>query len=69
MNVVRVIFFKELVLNFTLLFLFQAVDAALVRDVCNKYIYDKCPVVAAVGPVENCPDYTEIRSRMYWYRV
>ena len=48
---------------------FQAVDAALVRDVCNKYIYDKCPVVAAVGPVENCPDYTEIRSRMYWYRV
>jgi processing peptidase subunit beta len=47
----------------------DAVDAALVRDVCNKYIYDKCPVVAAVGPVENCPDYTEIRSRMYWYRV
>jgi len=47
----------------------DAVDAALVRDVCNKYIYDKCPVVAAVGPVENCPDYTEIRSRMYWYRT
>merc|ERR1711971_394748 len=44
----------------------DAVDAALVRDVCNKYIYDKCPVVAAVGPFENCPDYTEIRSRMYW---
>lgn len=47
----------------------DAVDASLVRDVCMKYIYDKCPVVAAVGPVENCPDYTEIRSNMYKYRV
>merc|ERR1712165_224752 len=46
----------------------DAVDASLVRDVCLKYIYDKCPVVAAVGPIENCPDYTEIRSHMYWFR-
>merc|ERR1712080_573875 len=46
----------------------DAVNAELVRDVCLKYIYDKCPVVAAVGPVENCPDYTQIRSNMYWFR-
>lgn len=48
---------------------FQAVDAALVRDVCFNYIYDKCPVLAAVGPIENCPDYNELRSGMYWLRV
>merc|ERR1712223_76101 len=46
----------------------DAVDADLVREVCDKYIWDKCPAVAAIGPIENCPDYTEIRSKMYWYR-
>jgi len=40
-----------------------------VRDVCNKYIYDKCPAVASVGPIENLPDYNRIRSCMYWLRV
>lgn len=28
---------------------FQAVTAKVVRDVCTKYLYDKCPAVAAVG--------------------
>ena len=28
----------------------QSVDAQLVRDTCYKYIYDRCPVLAAVGP-------------------
>jgi len=46
----------------------DAVDADMVREVCDKYIWDKCPAVAAIGPIENCPDYTEIRSKMYWYR-
>lgn len=35
--------------------------ADLVRDVSYKYIYDKCPVVAAVGPTENLLDYNRIR--------
>lgn len=34
-----------------------------------KYIYDQCPVIAAVGPVENLPDYNYIRGAMYWLRV
>jgi hypothetical protein len=33
-----------------------------------KYIYDKCPAVAGVGPVEALPDYNRIRSSMYWLR-
>ena len=33
-----------------------------------KYIYDRCPVIAAVGPVENLTDYNVIRSAMWWVR-
>jgi len=47
----------------------DAVDAALVKDTCYKYIYDRCPVIAAVGPIENLPDYNIIRSGMWWLRV
>ena len=47
----------------------QAVDAEAVRATLYKYIYDRCPVVAAVGPVEQVPDYNIIRSHMYWMRV
>jgi len=47
----------------------DAVDAALVRDVCFNYIYDKCPVIAGVGPIEGLPDYNEARAQMYWLRI
>jgi mitochondrial-processing peptidase subunit beta len=47
----------------------QNVTAENIRDVAMKYIYDRCPAVAAVGPVENLPDYVRIRSSMYWLRV
>lgn len=47
----------------------DAVSAQNIRDVCYKYIYDRCPVVAAVGPTEGLPDYTRIRGGMYWLRA
>lgn len=47
----------------------DSITAQNVRDVCMKYIYDRCPAVAAVGPVEQLPDYNRIRSSMYWLRV
>lgn len=47
----------------------ESVTAKNVRDVCNKFLYDRCPVVAAVGPTEGLPDYTRIRASMYWLRV
>ncbi|XP_022906428.1 mitochondrial-processing peptidase subunit beta [Onthophagus taurus] len=47
----------------------ESVTAKNVRDVCYKYIYDRCPAVAAVGPVEQLPDYNRIRSAMYWLRL
>ncbi|KAK2186147.1 hypothetical protein NP493_212g03021 [Ridgeia piscesae] len=47
----------------------EAVNASVVRDVCMKYIYDKCPVVVGVGPVEGLPDYSRSRAGMYWVRM
>ena len=47
----------------------QAVDADLVRQTCYNFVYDKCPVVAGVGPIEGLTDYNRIRSSMYWLRM
>lgn len=47
----------------------NSVTAQNVQDVATKYIYDRCPAVAAVGPVEQLPDYTRIRASMYWLRL
>jgi len=47
----------------------ESVDADVVREVCNKYIYDRCPAVAGVGPVEALPDYNRTRAQMYWLRI
>ncbi|GBP13313.1 Mitochondrial-processing peptidase subunit beta [Eumeta japonica] len=47
----------------------DAVNAQNLKDVCFKYIYDRCPAVAAVGPTEALPDYTQIRAGMYWLRL
>ncbi|XP_022114924.1 mitochondrial-processing peptidase subunit beta [Pieris rapae] len=47
----------------------EAVSVQNIRDVCYKYLFDKCPAVAAVGPTEALPDYNRIRSSMYWLRV
>ncbi|KAL0902228.1 hypothetical protein ABMA27_000149 [Loxostege sticticalis] len=40
-----------------------------VKEVCSRYIYDKCPAVAAIGQTEGLPDYTRIRAGMYWLRL
>ncbi|KPI91779.1 Mitochondrial-processing peptidase subunit beta [Papilio xuthus] len=47
----------------------EAVSVQNIRDVCTKFLYDRCPVVAAVGPTEGLPDYTRIRAGMYWLRA
>lgn len=47
----------------------DSVTAKDVRETCTQYIYDRCPAVAAVGPVEGLLDYTRIRAGMYWLRL
>ncbi|XP_050361221.1 cytochrome b-c1 complex subunit 1, mitochondrial-like [Nymphalis io] len=39
------------------------------KNVCNTYIYDRCPVVVGIGSTENLLPYSRIRSYMYWLRV
>ncbi|XP_044534582.1 mitochondrial-processing peptidase subunit beta [Gracilinanus agilis] len=46
----------------------DAVDAQNIRDVCTKYIYNKHPAIAAVGPIEQLPDYNKICSGIHWLR-
>ncbi|KAM9409202.1 cytochrome b-c1 complex subunit 1, mitochondrial [Pholidichthys leucotaenia] len=46
----------------------DAVTPKMMHDVCSKYLYDKCPVVAAIGPIEQLPIYNRMRSAMYWLR-
>ncbi|XP_063438321.1 mitochondrial-processing peptidase subunit beta-like [Mytilus galloprovincialis] len=47
----------------------DAVDTRVLKSVCTKYLYDKCPAVAAVGPVEALPIYSRLRSEMYSLQV
>ena len=47
----------------------EAVTAQTVKDVLMKYLYDRCPAVVGVGPTEAFPDYSRLRSGMYWLKV
>lgn len=40
-----------------------------IQQVTDKYTNNKCPVLSAVGPIENLTDYVNLRTRMYWARV
>ncbi|CAH8472867.1 unnamed protein product [Heterobilharzia americana] len=40
-----------------------------IRETCSKYLFDKCPAVAAIGPVETLPDYGCIRDQTWWLRL
>jgi processing peptidase subunit beta len=46
----------------------SAVDSAAVVDVMSRYVYDRCPAVSAVGPIEQFPDYNRLRGTMLWLR-
>ncbi|KXJ11833.1 mitochondrial-processing peptidase subunit beta [Exaiptasia diaphana] len=47
----------------------EMIDAKTVKEVATKYIYDRCPAVVGVGPVEQLPDYNRLRGGMYWLRI
>jgi len=46
----------------------EAVNANVIRKVCMKHVYDKCPAISGVGPIEQLPDYNRTRGRMWWAR-
>lgn len=47
----------------------QQIDAKTVKEVCTRYIYDKCPIVVGIGPIEQLPDYNRIRGNFWWFRT
>eukprot|EP00126_Sphaerothecum_destruens_P003708 Sdes_comp17484_c0_seq1m6720 len=47
----------------------DSVTIGCVRDVLMRYVYDRCPAVSSVGPVEGLPDYNNIRAGMMWMRA
>merc|ERR1719433_399137 len=47
----------------------EMIDAKTIRDVATKYIYDRCPAIAGIGPTEQLPDYNRVRGGMYWLRL
>ncbi|EGD77033.1 hypothetical protein PTSG_07375 [Salpingoeca rosetta] len=49
--------------------LLDSVSSSTVRSAMDKYVYDRCPAVAAIGPVEQLPDYNRLRSNLVWLRT
>jgi processing peptidase subunit beta len=46
----------------------DAVTTDTVKRVCSEYLYDRCPVISAFGPIESLPDYNRIRAATMWLR-
>lgn len=46
----------------------KEVDSKNVHKVAENFIWDRCPVVSGLGPVENLPLYEDIRMSMSWTR-
>jgi processing peptidase subunit beta len=47
----------------------DSVDAATVRRISYKYLYDKDPAIVAYGPIEGFPDYNRVMTATSWLRV
>lgn len=47
----------------------DTIDANMVKNIASKYIYNRCPVAAGLGPVEAMSDYNTMHQQMYWLRV
>jgi processing peptidase subunit beta len=46
----------------------EAVDAAAVKNCANRFFYDRCHALAAVGPIYELPEYDWIRRKSYYLR-
>lgn len=52
--------------------IFLRIDAITTEDVmrvAREHCEDVCPAVAALGPLEELPDYNHIRGFTYWNRL
>lgn len=47
----------------------ERITVEQVRATCYRYLYNKCPVVSAIGPLEGLPEYPRTRASMWWLRT
>merc|ERR1712146_518602 len=43
----------------------QAVDSAAIKAAADKYLYDQCHALAAIGPTHEMKDYIQMRRGTY----
>jgi processing peptidase subunit beta len=46
----------------------DAVDTNAVKNCANRFFYDRCHALAAVGPIYELPEYDWIRRKSYYLR-
>ncbi|KAL7672866.1 hypothetical protein ACOME3_007745 [Neoechinorhynchus agilis] len=42
----------------------EAVDVDTIKRMMINYVYDRCPAVVGIGPIEQLPQYVRTRQRM-----
>ncbi|XP_065909133.1 mitochondrial-processing peptidase subunit beta-like [Dysidea avara] len=47
----------------------EQVDAKAVTKAMDEHMWDKCPVVVGIGPIEQLPEYIRLRGDMKWRRL
>lgn len=45
------------------------ITASQVRDVLSNYVYDRHPVISAVGQHENLYDLNRVTEKFFWWRT
>lgn len=51
-----------------LITIMESINLSTIKRICSEYLYDRCPVISAFGPIESLPDYNRIRSSTLWLR-
>jgi len=46
----------------------SAISVEHLQEVCKKYLYDQCPAMVGVGPIEGLTEYNNLRSGMWRLR-
>lgn len=46
----------------------DAVDAGVVKEVADRFLYDQELAITAIGDTQDLPDYNWMRRNTYWLR-
>lgn len=46
----------------------DAIDAAAIKSVAERFLYDQDIAIASMGDTQDLPDYNWFRRKTYWLR-